>query len=92
MEGEKPTLIQNLYWFRLKAVLCFQKVIRINTGTPLSNTGNYLRYSRELSQKISEQIKNISPSKRGKFNNNQAQAKFTGSYKKVSVYPKIGKV
>ena len=44
-------IIQKFYSFILKAVLFFQKTMRVNSGMSLSNTGIYLRYSREMSQK-----------------------------------------
>ena len=42
--------MQKFYWFRLRAVLYFQKVMRINTGTTLIEV--FVRYSPELPQKI----------------------------------------
>ena len=44
-------IIQKFYLFSLKAVFFFQQTMRVNFGMSLSNTGIYLRCSRELSQK-----------------------------------------
>ena len=79
-------IIQKFYSFILKAVLFFQKTMRVNSGMSLSNTGIYLRYSRELSQKNKNILWWTFPfQKRQKFKKSQPQGKFIGSYQKECV-------
>lgn len=76
-------IIQKFYWLLFKVILCFQKVMRINTGVSLSNTRNHLWGILANYLKKGEQIKTSQSQKRRKIKNSQSQMKCTSSYKSL---------
>ena len=76
-------IIKKFYWLLFKVILCFQKVMRINTGVSLSNTRNHLWGILANYLKKGEQIKTSQSQKRRKIKNSQSQIKCTSSYKSL---------